>query len=287
MAKFYLSILCLSCLFFSFFLGKKKIKAPEGFVFVPSQVYINHADSVDVDAFFMANHEVTNAEYREFLTDFKKVEKDQKVIRAVAPDTLAWIQANGFTDVFSNVYFWHPAYDNYPVVNVSHKGAEMYCEWLTNKLRGMYGEQIADVRIPSEVEWKVAASGGSNGPYPWGGPYLRNSKGHFLANFLPIGDHMITQNKDGEFTIVNDSIRAANYNRATQDITAPSLSYSPNGYGLYHMSGNVAELCAENKALGGHWKSSGYDIRIESEIPFEKPCPFIGFRPIITFLSSN
>jgi len=50
------------------------------------------------------------------------------------------------------------------------------------------------------------------------------------------------------------------------------------------MSGNVAELTSEQKAMGGHWYSTGYDIRITSEIDFEKANPFVGFRPIFTYV---
>jgi hypothetical protein len=51
------------------------------------------------------------------------------------------------------------------------------------------------------------------------------------------------------------------------------------------MSGNVAEMTNENIALGGHWNSPGYDIRITSETSVNESSPFIGFRPIMTYMS--
>ena len=66
-----------------------------------------------------------------------------------------------------------------------------------------------------------------NDPYPWGGPYIRNSRGCFLANFKPLRGNYID---DGGF------------------YTVKATAYWPNDYGLYCMSGNVAE-----------WTSNAYD----------------------------
>ncbi len=68
---------------------------------------------------------------------------------------------------------------------------------------------------------KYASRGGrEQSPYPWGGYYLRNKKGCLLANFKPgRGNYP----EDGGF------------------YTVRADAYWPNDYGLYNMSGNVAE----------------------------------------------
>lgn len=143
----------------------------------------------------------------------------------VFPDTLCWIRDFTFSynEPHSRNYFWHPAFDDYPVVGVNWKQATAFCHWRT-KLWDQFklDEPNTEVfRLPSEAEWEYAARGGHDiSPYPWGGPYIRNAKGCLLANFKPgRGNYP----EDGGF------------------YTVRADAYWPNDYGLYNMSGNVAE----------------------------------------------
>ncbi len=159
---------------------------------------------------------------------------------AIYPDTLAFIRdfTYSYNDPMAQTYFWHPGYDDYPVVGVDWKQANAFCWWRTNFLNSYYIEngdpEVDPFRLPTEGEWEYAARGGRrNSPYPWGGPYTRNSRGCFLANFKPLrGDYI----SDGGFYPVK------------------ATSYFPNDYGLYCMAGNVAE-----------WTSSAYDPSIYSQ----------------------
>jgi len=164
-------------------------------------------------------------------------DRSQFIIRDVTPiypDTLAWIHdfSYSYNEPLTNMYFWHPGYDDYPVVGVSWKQARAFCIWRTNLRNGYLfsnGESYEqNYRLPTESEWEYAARGGLDlSPYPWGGPYIRNSVGCFLANFKPLRGNYID---DGGLT------------------TLRADSYNPNAYGLYCMSGNVAE-----------WTSNAYD----------------------------
>ena len=152
----------------------------------------------------------------------------------IYPDTLCWVHdfTYSFNEPQHDKYFWHPAYDDYPVVGVNWKQARAFCNWRSKYRRDFLiseGELIEhDFRLPTEAEWEYAARGGQNlVTYPWGGPYATNSAGCYLANFKPNRGNLVS---DGGFYPVK------------------ATAYSPNGFNLYCMSGNVAE-----------WTSTAYE----------------------------
>ncbi len=152
----------------------------------------------------------------------------------VYPDTLCWIAdfTYSFNEPWTEKYFWHPGFDEYPVVGVSYKQATAFTIWrsrfMNNYLRSKGQPEVMDYRLPTEAEWEYASRGGlENAMYPWGGMYTRNDKGCFLANFKPLRGRY---GDDGALS------------------TLLVGSYAPNDFGLFDMSGNVAE-----------WTSSAFD----------------------------
>ena len=225
----------------------------------------------------------------------------------VYPDTLAWVYdyAHSFNDPLTEKYFWHVAYDHYPVVGVNWNQAKAFCIWRTEKLNKYLKSQkdetaaLLEYRLPTEAEWEWAARGGNHmNPYPWGGPYTRNDRGWFLANFQPLRGNYIA---DGALrtTIVGH--------------------YPPNDWGLYDMAGNVAEWTnsaydplsyntwdinpnytynakATDPAImkrkvirGGSWKDIAYYLEVTTrtyEFQDTAKC-YIGFRCVQPFLGRN
>ncbi len=152
----------------------------------------------------------------------------------VYPDTLCWVSdfTYSYNDPMTKMYFWHPAFDHYPVVGVSWKQAVAFSVWRTNlknNFLSSIGESIVqDYRLPTESEWEYAARGNlKESMYPWGGYYTRNYHGCFITNFKPMRGNYTA---DGGIYPV---IVAVN---------------EPNGFGLYDMAGNVAE-----------WTSNAFD----------------------------
>jgi len=95
-------------------------------------------ERVNVRDFSIAETEVTNAQYAEFIKETKHL----------AP-----------TD-WKNGEFPKGA-ENFPVTNVSFQDATDFCKWLEKKLG-------VPVRLPTEAEWEMAARGREAYKYPWG-----------------------------------------------------------------------------------------------------------------------
>ncbi|MBP7346873.1 MAG: SUMF1/EgtB/PvdO family nonheme iron enzyme [Sediminibacterium sp.] len=171
--------------------------------------------------------------YKRNRADFKKEE-----VVEIYPDTLVFMRdfTYAYNEPISTMYYWHPKYDDYPVVGVNWKQARAFAHWRTFHLNSYYAENeengVTSFRLPTEYEWEYAARGGRDQTmYPWGGPYVRNAKGCSLANFKPgRGDY----GADGGVYPIRVS------------------SYFPNDFGLYDMSGNVAEWTVTAYAESGH-----------------------------------
>jgi len=152
----------------------------------------------------------------------------------IYPDTLAWIRDFTFSynEPLATRYFWHPGFDDYPVVGITWDQAKAFCHWRTKLHNDFLSSQreatLQDYRLPTEVEWEYAARGDhQSSMYPWGGYYTRQQDGTFLANFKPLRGNYV---EDGGM--------------ATMKVG----SYEANDFGLYDMAGNVAE-----------WTGDAYD----------------------------
>ena len=120
---------------------------------------------------------------------------------------------------------------------------------------------------------------------------FRNAKGLILANFKNIGSGSITYDRKNDEYIV---LRPKNIKMTS--LPAPVQTFLPNDFGLYHMSGNVAEMLSNlspnggNRTKGGCYDSTGHDIQINAKDEFEgwtEPSQFIGFRPIFNVVRKN
>ncbi len=225
----------------------------------------------------------------------------------IYPDTLAWIRdfAYSYNEPMTRNYFWHPAFDDYPVVGIDWVTANAFCYWRTLLWNSIVAKEKGEVntedfRLPTEYEWEYASRGGHDtAPYPWGGYYTRNAKGCLLANFKP---------------------GRGNYPEDGGLYTVKADAYFPNDFGLYNMAGNVSEWTAsafdenaysfihdlnpdmrydakeddpmaqKRKVIrGGSWKDISFFLQTGTrhwEYQDTTKC-YIGFRCALTFLGRS
>jgi formylglycine-generating enzyme len=192
------------------------------------------AREVGVDGFWMRPHQVTNAEFAEFVSATGYVTVAERALNAadypgapaanLQPGSMVFTRTTGPVDLRHLNLWWtwtpgaswrhpsgpHSSVDkraNHPVVQVAYEDAEAYARW-------------AGMALPTEAEWEAAARGGlRHATYTWGDEPERPDQR--LANYW-----------HGDFPWRPEP----GYGR-----TAGVGSFPPNGYGLYDMAGNVWE----------------------------------------------
>lgn len=236
---------------------------PDAMVFIPGGRFTMGSDNPDfveekiaedvtVSPFCIAPHEVTNAEFAEFIkaTGYATVaerplsteqfpdlpEADRAAGSLVFKPPEEGIQQVAYLSWWRWVpgaSWQHPfgpdsdlkGKDNHPVVQVAYEDALAYAEW-----RGL--------ALPTEAQWEYAARGGlENQDYSWGDQYSAQ-KANTWQGMFPF------------FNTKDDGYLG----------TAPAMSFPPNGYGLYDMTGNVWELTTD-------WYTVLHDGKAHSKDP--------------------
>jgi formylglycine-generating enzyme required for sulfatase activity len=264
--------------------GLKKVM--KGYSYIPSGKVIMSNDTVSVQGFFMFKTEVSNMNYKEYLMHLKKQGKLDEY-HAALPDTAQWINYGPPLKKFADYYFSHPAYRDYPVVNLTYEQAKGFCTFLTEVWRKKTGNEKILFRIPERAEFLRAAFGTSlERPYSWNHPYLQSSNGNVMCNYLRIGEGAIIRDTtNGKLKIDLSHAILLEFDQLSTDITAPVKSFYPNEYNLYNLNGNVSEMVANGHlVVGGDWYSPGGDVNNYAHKAFKQANPMVGFRPVMTYL---
>lgn len=205
----------------------------------------------------------------------------------VYPDTTGWT-AGAFAVWFEpmrNMYAWHPAYDNCPVLNVNWEQAQAYCHWKTKAVRkrlaklGAPADCISSYRLPTSTEWEYAACYNSddsagNALFPWKGMKIRTKDGSYLANYGRLVDSngFVEKDWNDDFPPTKAQLKAQKRGPTNSDVhryAAPIKTYPPNELGLYDLAGNAAEWTQEY--FEGKVYKRTFD-RQKYTKPFESQC---------------
>lgn len=77
----------------------------------------------------------------------------------IYPDTLSWVHdfAYAYNEPMTNMYYWHPAYNDYPVVGVDYWQCLAFLEWKSKQLSQEFSKNGKHLRVecklPSAAEW--------------------------------------------------------------------------------------------------------------------------------------
>jgi formylglycine-generating enzyme len=128
----------------------KDVKTAPGLVFVQGGTFAMGQNQEDVMAdwnnvvkrqtvpsFFIDKTEIANVHYREYLHWLINVfsgDEYEQLLRDARPDSLVWRSELAYNEPYVEYYFKHPTYNYYPVVGVTWKQAQRFCEWRTDRV---------------------------------------------------------------------------------------------------------------------------------------------------------
>lgn len=197
-----------------------------------------------VKDFAIAETEVTTAQYAEFV---------KETARAAPPGWNKGAIPDGT--------------ENYPVTDVSWNDAVAFCQWLAKKLD-------AEVRLPTEAEWELAAAGRDGKKYPWGDEWnseagiSQESGGKISA----VKSFALNRSAAGAYDMIGNvwewtQDKVTDQTGATDDTVEQALK-----------SGRVLRVV---KGGSAQEKAAQISAQARYEIPVTTKVPTVGFRYVI------
>ena len=243
----------------SSFVLAKKVKSPPGTIQIGENLFVDRS-------------EISNQSWKEFaFWNERTFGKESKDHLESMPNTGVWADK-----VLQEKYYLHPAYDDYPVVGISHQQAKDYCSWRSDRVNEM---------LYIKTNKKEALKNNSNNVFPEVYKYRLPAESEWeqVANIAYSDkDRKKFQKQQKQYMrLTNDAIADAQPDGEITYITSPVETMLPNEKGIYHLIGNVSEFVAEEGIVkGGSWRHKEADVSVEQSFSYDKPADWIGFRCI-------
>ncbi len=249
--------------------------------------------TITPDTLLCGKYEVMNVEYRQFLNELKS-KGDLQNYKRFEVDSTGWRMQESYNEPLVNVYHWHPAYAEHPVVNISYDAAVAFCKWLTEKYNNDPARKYKKVlvKLPSEQQWKrMYTSNGLFRLYPWKGIYTFDRHSGFKANYGIVPEGAIKRDQNGKLVFVEsgnmNTLPVSMWALSSGFLLSATEKLPPNPLGCYHVAGNVSEMLeVKGVRKGGSFLSPGYYLTLDAteEFPERELGPMIGFRYFIEVL---
>jgi formylglycine-generating enzyme required for sulfatase activity len=232
--------------------GLPVVSVPEGCFMMGSSS--GEGDEVPVhevclDAYWIGQTEVTNAQYRACVDD------------GVCPPPL------------DRAWFDDPAYDAYPVVEVTWDGATAYAAWIGGSL-------------PTEAQWEYAARGPEAWTYPWGNAFDGERTNFCDTNCDRDWRSAEVNDGYGQIAPVGSYPGGASWVGAL-DIAGNVWEWTADWYGSYpaeSQTNPTGPESGESRVVrGGSWAESSYLLRTTYR-DYDSPgsgSALVGFRVVL------
>ena len=261
---------------------------------------------------FVDVSEIRNIDWRAF-TKWIIRYKGWDTAQSILPDTLSWRDKKGKYESYVELYYKHPAYNEYPVVGISFEKAKKYAKWRTDRVLeymlirdkkdvsvnlnsekcftpGKYFEgnwqgcipdsnyRFPVFRLPTQEEWVDFSEADSFNLYPFG---------------FEIGKKMTCRYKMDPTSFncsrCPDTVKwesPVKPGHTIQYTTAPTRSGFTNSNKLYNTIGNVSEMTSQKGvAMGGNYELLSTKINLKKSIEYEKSERWLGFRCVAEFMN--
>jgi Sulfatase-modifying factor enzyme 1 len=209
----------------------------------------------------------------------------------VYPDTLCWLRESPFAyyDVMVNSYFWHPAYDNYPVVGLNEAQMKAYCDWLQRKKNKELKDAPYTIRVelPQLMHYEMAAK--------YCAPMILRNE----INAQAEAPFIIERSPEDAIRFITRCTPISPKEILTLKERFPRLTdwHTINQtYPIWYLNGGVSEYCSESTTpqdqmtvLGGNRTIGLLDkqenqlntIFYQQTVPADKGNSTVGFRPVM------